>query len=94
MEDNRRKNRDILVEMGYEDSVVFENPAYDAAIIGVDTDRHVIYDFDKRIECLMEEEGMTYEEAVDFIDCNTIRALPYIPEHPHVMYRIEDYDKA
>ena len=66
-------NRQLLVEMGYEESVVFENP-----------------DFDKMAESMMEEDGLTYEEAVEFIDYNTIRALPYIPGHPIVMYNLQN----
>ena len=83
-------NRQLLVDFGYEDSIIFENPSYDAAIIGVSTDGQVIYDYNKMIGCLMDEDNMTYDEAVDFIDYNTIRALPYADEGaPIVMYRIE-----
>lgn len=42
------------------------------------------------VECLMEEDGMEYEDAVEFIEYNTIRALPYIPEHPIIMYHLEE----
>lgn len=41
------------------------------------------------VECL-KEEGMTDEEAIEFIEYNTVRALPYIPDHPHILYRIDD----
>lgn len=30
-----RENKELLVEMGYEDAVILENPDYDSAIIGV-----------------------------------------------------------
>ena len=42
---NQRPNRELLCDMGYDESVVFENPDFDSAIIGVDTDGHVVYDF-------------------------------------------------
>lgn len=43
---NERK--DLLCELGLEDSVVFEHPDYDSAIIGYDAnDSRVIYDFEK-----------------------------------------------
>ena len=81
------KNRNILSDLGYESSIVFENPSYDAAIIGISTDGQVIYDYYKMIGCLMDEDGMTYDEAVDFIDYNTIRAPPYAGDGaPIVMY--------
>ena len=66
----------------------FDNPDYDAAIIGVSTDGNVIYDYDKMIGCLMDE-GMDYDEAIDFIDYNAIRSLPYAGEGaPIVMYKL------
>ena len=67
--------KDLLCELGYEDAVVFEDPEYDAAIIGVTEDSNVIYSYEKMIEVLMKE--MSYEDAVDFISYNTIRAIPY-----------------
>ena len=82
-------NRQTLLELCYEDLILFENPSYDAAIIGVSTDNQVIYDYNKMIGCLMDEDGMTYEEAIDFIDYNTIRMIPYIGAGaPIVMYDI------
>ena len=84
-------NREKLAENGYEESVVFENPDYDAAIVGVTVDGQVIYDFYKMIDCLKEEFGMSEEEAVDFIDNNTIRACAYIDDPPIILEkRIED----
>lgn len=85
--------RDLLVELGYEDSIVFENPDYDNAIIGTDDNSRVVYDYDKMVECLMEEDRMDYEEAVEFIEYNTIRALPYYPNGPIVVHGIEIYDE-
>ena len=59
-------NRDILCDFGYEDSIFFENPDYDAAIIGATTDGNIVYDYEKMIGCLMDEDHMDYDEAVDF----------------------------
>lgn len=84
-----RENRDLLNEMGYEDAVILENPDYDSAIIGVSESGKVIYDYDKMVEWLMETDGMTYEEAMEFIDYNTIRALPYFINSPIIMYHLQ-----
>lgn len=65
---------------------LFENPAFTGAIIGVDPEaKKVVYDYNKMVECLMNEDGMTEEEAVEYIDYNTIRTLPYIPNAPIVV---------
>ena len=71
------KNRDLLNEMGYEGAIIFESPDYDEAIIGVSHDDRVIYSFEKMIQCLVNNDKMTEEEAIDFIEYNTIRAIPY-----------------
>ena len=80
-------NKEILVDMGYEHYIIFTNPDYDDAIIGISHDDRVIYDYDKMIAHLMDHEDMTGEEAADFISYNTIRSIPYAGEYaPIVMY--------
>lgn len=84
-------NREFLCNLGYEDLIVFEDPDYDAAIIGVSHDDRVIYDYGKMLACLMEEDHMTMEEAAEFIDYNTIRSIPYVGARaPIVMYNIKE----
>ena len=40
----------------------------------------------------METDGMEYEEAMEFIDYNTVRACTYMGEQaPIILYRIEEY---
>jgi hypothetical protein len=85
--------RDLLCELGLEESVVFENPDYEDAIIGWDENSgRIIYDYEKMVECLMNEDGMEYDEAAEFIDYNTVRACPYMGERaPIILKSIEDY---
>lgn len=78
-----------LAELGYEDVIVFENFGYDDALIGVTEDNRAVYDFDKMVEWLCEKEGFSPEEAVEWIEYNTIRALPYAGSGaPVIMYRL------
>lgn len=86
-----RENRDLLCEVGYEDVTIFENPDYDSAIIGVSDDRRVVYDFDLMVQHLVETDGMTEEEAIEFIEYNTLRAIPYAENPPIVMYSISTF---
>lgn len=82
-------NRQLLCDLGYDDAIVFENPDYDSAIIGVSYDGRIIYDYDLMVHHLMDIDEMTEMDAVDFIDYNTIRSIPYAGEHfPIVMYKI------
>lgn len=81
--------RQLLCDMGYEDSIIFENPDYDSAIVGVSDNGEIIYDFDKMVQHLVEHEDMTEEEAADFISYNSIRSLPYVGEGaPIIMYSL------
>jgi hypothetical protein len=91
MENVKTPRRDLLNELGLEESIVFENPNYDSAIIGYDANNYrIIYDYEKMVEHLMDVDGMEYDEAVEFIDYNTIRAIPYIGSNaPIILNRIE-----
>lgn len=82
--------RDTLVELGFEDAIVFDNPSYDDAIIGTSHDDRVVYSFEKMVECLMNDDGMSYEEAVEFIEYNTIRAIPYFGPNAPIVLMNED----
>lgn len=72
-----------------DDALVFDDMSYDGAIVGIITDNRVVYNFDRMIEELMQDEEWTYEDAVEWIEYNTIRALPYLgPNGPVIMYSI------
>lgn len=73
----RNELSELMTDLGYEDSIVFENPSYIDAIIGYSDSGRVCYDFEKMIESAMKNSDMTYEEAIEFIEYNTIRSLPY-----------------
>lgn len=55
---------------GFEDVIIFDNPSYDDALIGVTSDNRAVYDYDKMIEWLVANKNMDYEEASDFINWN------------------------
>lgn len=81
--------RELICEMGYEDSIVFDNPDFDDAIIGITDDGSVVYDYDKMVESLAKQDNITELEAIEFIDYNTLRTIPYIGEYaPIIMYRL------
>ena len=69
--------KDLLNELEYTGTVVLENPSYLNAIIGITDEGALCYSYEKMIKCLMEEDKMEQEDAMEFIDYNTIRALPY-----------------
>lgn len=80
-----------LLDNGYEGAAYFTNPGYDNAVIGVSSDGCLIYDFDLMVDELVEDEEMTPEEAIEWIDYNVIRALPYMGDQaPIIMYKLEE----
>ena len=72
------KAEEKLLENGYEGVKYLTDFSYDSALIGVTHDDRAVYDYNLMVEWLMEDQGFTEEEAVDWIDYNTIRALPYM----------------
>lgn len=79
-----------LLDAGYDGIIYLTNYSYDDALIGVSEDGRAIYDFEKMIEWLIKKEGWSAEEAIEWIEFNTIRALPYMGSGaPIIMYPIE-----
>lgn len=78
--------REKFIEYGLENSIIFENPSYETAIIGYDViSNRIIYDYDKMIDYLVEHDNMTPDDAMDFISYNTLRTLPYIKNGPIII---------
>ena len=76
-----------LLENGYEGIIFLTNYSYDDALIGVTSDDRAVYDYELMVEWLINTEGFTEEEARDWIDYNTLRALSYMDEGaPVILY--------
>ena len=78
-----------ILDAGYEDVVILKDYSYDDALIGVTEDGRAVYDFDLMVAWLMETEGWEEIDAIEWIEYNTLRALPYMGSGaPLVMYRV------
>ena len=68
-------------------AIVFDSHSYDNSIIGVTFDGRAIYGYELMIQELMEDEGWEELDAIEWIEYNTIRALPYAGKNaPLVVY--------
>lgn len=67
--------REAICDMGYEEALLLD--PFDEAVVGVTVDGRVVYDYDAMVQCLVDQDGMSAEEAVEFIEYNTVRSLPY-----------------
>lgn len=85
--------KDLITDLGYDNIRVFEDYDYADAFIGMSDDGRAVYSYDKMVEWLMLKEDWSFEEAVEWIDYNTIRALPYFPDGPIVVYDVPEYMK-
>lgn len=83
--------KEIIEDYGYEDVIIFSNPDYASAFIGISDDNRAVYDFDKMVEWLMKKDGISDIEAIEFIEYNTLRAIPYGGSGaPIVMYPLPE----
>lgn len=82
--------KELIEELGYEDVIIFSNPSYASAFVGISEDNRAIYDYDRMVGYLMEVEGWSDVEAIEFIEYNSIRSLPYYRNSPIIMYRLLD----
>lgn len=79
-----------ILNAGFEDVIYLVNYSYDDALIGITNDNRAVYDYNKMVEWLMKKESFTELEAIEWIDYNTIRALPYMDSNaPIIMYPID-----
>lgn len=78
----------LILENGYEDAVYFDNFDYPETIVGFTDDGRVVYDYEKMVEAFVIHEKWTTEEAMEWIDYNMIRSLPYVENAPIIMFPI------
>ena len=69
-------NQDIRNRL-HDDTIVFDNMSYDNSIIGTTFDGRAIYDYDLMVEEFISDEECSSDEAIDWIEYNTLRSLPY-----------------
>lgn len=66
---------------------------YDPALIGIDMEGRAVYDYDLMVEWLMKYDCEGFDEAVSWLEENTIAALPYMGEgHPIVVQHLPDME--
>lgn len=86
------KLREHLAEH-YPDAKFFESPSYDNAVLGFEPNTgRVIYERSACIDHLQKREGMTWEEAEDFFEYNTMRALDYMDAKTKPIIIVSHFD--
>lgn len=62
---------------------------YIPAIVGITTGDRIVYSYEKIVLLLMERDGMSDEDAREFVDYNVVRTLPYMENAPVIVYEAE-----
>jgi hypothetical protein len=83
----RPSARERIEAAGYEAVVILESYSYDDALIGVSECNRAVYDFDKMVDWLMKQTGWSRDEAIEWIEYNTLPALS--PDGPIIMNQID-----
>lgn len=74
----------------HDDVLIFANFEYDDALIGVTMDNRAVYSFDKMIECIIKEEGLSDIEAIERIEYDIAESLADIGgKAPIIMYSVD-----
>lgn len=80
---------ELLLDNDLEGTAYFTGDDYDTAILGYTDDGRLVYSYEKMVDWLVENDNMTPDDAVEWLDYNTIRAIPYMGEKaPVVVYAL------
>lgn len=77
---------DFCELMDFENVIIMDD--YEDALIGVSFDGRAVYDYELMVNCLVERDDCTPEDAIEWIEYNTLRAIEYIDENhrPIIIY--------
>ena len=88
--DSIEQLHDFLIERGDKDSTFFTEPDFIDAIVGISADGRLVYSHTKMVESLVLGNNMSHDDAIEFIEHNTFRALSYMGNKcPLILYNIE-----
>lgn len=75
-------------EQMVDDTVLLDPEYLDAAIVAV-RDHRVIYDYDLLVEAYKDNEDWLYLDAVEWVEYNTMRALPYMGKLGPIVHQFD-----
>ena len=65
------------------ENIIMLDEDYAPAFIGVTSDGSAVYSYEKMITAFAEKHNLPVDEAMEFIDYNTIRSIDYLPKDCH-----------
>ena len=70
--------RELLLEQGHEDTILLEGDEFADGVLGVTEDGHLVYGYNEIIDSLMKAWDCPEQEAIDWLEYNTIRSIAYM----------------
>ena len=75
----REKIREIILdEEILNEIILLEGDEFADGAVGISDNYHIIYDYDQLVHSLMSHDDLSFDDAVDMLEYNTLRALPYM----------------
>lgn len=81
----------INIDEELQDAIILDNPSFDNSIVGKSLDGRLVYSYEKMVEEMVNDDAIEYTDAIEFIDYNTFRALPYMGEKAPIILLGIDY---
>lgn len=81
---NSQELHEWLCEHEHLDTSTF-GEYYLSAIIGITEEGNLVYSYSKMVEQEMEDYGILFDDAVEYINYNAIRTVPYMKDKPPVI---------
>ena len=89
MDQDTRTAAEKLTQSDYDNVMVFQNPDYGPALIGVSIDNRAVYDYTKMLDVL-RANGMTDDQAEEYLEFKTIHTLAYAgPAGPIIFHPLD-----
>lgn len=86
--------KEIIREQVGEDEadniIVLEGDEFADGCIGISEDNRLVYSFEKLVESLSKQEGITETDAIEWLEYNTIRSLPYMSSYGNIPIIMHD----
>ena len=82
----RKALDNYIEECGVEAKVIIlDDHAYDKSIVGITENGRLVYDFAKMIKEFASDEKCSELEAIEWLEYNTLRAIPYMGENAPIV---------
>lgn len=71
--------------------IVLEGDEFADGAIGITESNELVYSYSRLVKSLSEKTDMTEVDAMEWLDYNTIRSLPYMERHGNVPIIIHEF---